>query len=94
MHVRNYGNDRDYIIAWLTRDGFDRLALAVRLGRLSARFAKELAVTVPRERLNEVIEVVERWGPRRPPYWQGLEDALSLAAFTKAREREAEEAQS
>ena len=81
MGIANYGNDRVYIIAWLERDGFEQLALSVRLGKLSARFAKELATTVPRERLNEVIAAVEQWGPRRPPYWQGWEDALSLAAF-------------
>lgn len=81
MRMRNYGNDRDYIAAWLRRDGFDRLALSVARGKLSARFAKELATTVPRERLDEVVDAVERWGPRRPPGWCGWEDALSLEAF-------------
>jgi hypothetical protein len=81
MDLKNYGNDRDYIIAWLHRDGFDRLALSVECGKLSARFAKELASTVPSEHLSVVTDLAERFGPRRPIGWQGWEDALSLVPY-------------
>jgi hypothetical protein len=81
MHVRNYGNDSDYIVARLRRDGFDRLALSVQSGKLSARFAKELARTVPSEHLDEITKLAERFGPRRPPCWQGWEDFLTLVPY-------------
>jgi hypothetical protein len=81
MGVRNYGNDREYIIAWLKRDGFAQLAQSVMRGKLSARFAKELATTTPLEHLDTVTNLAKRWGPRRPEGWRGWEDALSLAAY-------------
>jgi hypothetical protein len=86
MRVRNYGNDRTYITAWLRRDGFDRLAHSVSTGRLSARFAKELATTVPQEHLEKVTDLAERFGPRRPPDWQGWEELLSLAPYLEEME--------
>jgi hypothetical protein len=47
--MQNYGND--HIIAWLDRDGFDRLALSVRFGRVSARFglARRRLLRPPRD---------------------------------------------
>jgi hypothetical protein len=77
MTVENYGNDREYIMAWLRRDGFDRLAESVRSRRPSARFAKELAITVPREHLDAVTDRAENFG-RRPQWWD-WQFALTLS---------------
>jgi hypothetical protein len=79
VRLENYGNDQDYIVARLERDGFDRLALSVRYGRLSASFARELAATVPREHLDAMTDIAERFGPRRPEGWRGWQE--ELAAF-------------
>jgi hypothetical protein len=66
-----YGNQRSYIIRKLRRDGFARLARCVDGGTLSAQFAKHFAATVPRNRLAEVTDVAERFGPNRWPDWDG-----------------------
>lgn len=79
----SYGNERVYIIARLERDGFERLALSVRRGKLSARFAKELAATVPAEHLEAMTTIAERFGPRRPPDWRGWPDELSLELWVR-----------
>ena len=85
MPVRNYGNDKDYVIAWLRRDGFEQLANAVELGKLSARFAKELATTVPPERRDEVTRYAVKYGPRRPPHWNGWADFLDIVRSAEQR---------
>jgi hypothetical protein len=77
MPVENAGNDIDYIAACLRRDGFKRLARSVLTRKISAQFAKLLARTVPRERLDEVTDCVERHGPRRPSPWFGWENFLA-----------------
>jgi hypothetical protein len=80
MPIENYGNDRRYIIDWLYRKDFALLAQSVAFRELSARFAKELARTVPREHLEEVTRIViERFGGRRPSPWFGWEDFLDIA---------------
>ncbi len=77
MRLENYGNDRDYIIAWLRRDGFLRLAKSVQSGRLSAQFAKDLAKTVPREHLDAATDRAENF--IRRPEWLEWQFALTLS---------------
>jgi hypothetical protein len=86
MRLENYGNDRTYIIAWLRRDGFERLARSVERGKLSARWAKELAITVPREHLDILTDFAEHCGPRRPEGWRNWETELDLARSWVSRE--------
>jgi hypothetical protein len=47
------------------------------------RFAKELAITVPKDRLEEVTTLAKQHGPRRPAYWIGLDwkGILDLEAY-------------
>ena len=82
----SYGNGKGYIAARLQRDGFDRLARAVRNGKLSAQFAKELAKTVPRDQLDAVTTAAIRWGPRRPIAWE-WETAAELLKWAEDPER-------
>lgn len=65
-----------YIAARLRRDGFERLAINVECRKLSARFAKELAATVPSEHLDAVTEKGTRW--TASPYLMGLAICLDL----------------
>jgi hypothetical protein len=87
-YAGSYGNERTYRIARLERDGFQQLAANVRHGLLSARFATELAKTVPPEHLDELTEWALRFGPRKPEGWQGWEQELKLARFTYAKNKE------
>jgi hypothetical protein len=77
MSWEGYGNGKAYIAARLDRDGFKRLAALVRSGKITARWAKDIAKTVPQEHLDAVIDRAELLGPRCPEWWE-WQFALSL----------------
>jgi hypothetical protein len=82
-YVGSYGNERKYVVAWLYRDGFERLARSVEAGKPSARFAKELARTTPSEYLDAITDIAERFGPRRPEGWRGCKEEFALADWVR-----------